>query len=160
MMTITRLYRFPASHRLHSPRLSAAENVRLYGKCNNPFGHGHNYVLEVTAAGNLDAHTGVLLSVSKLDRLVHEKVLQLFAYSNINVDVPQFKHLVPTTENVALVIANLLQQNWDAYLGALPARLHRVHIQETDRNGFEVLLNASQHTSIADSRPESVTLHA
>jgi 6-pyruvoyltetrahydropterin/6-carboxytetrahydropterin synthase len=159
-MKITRLYRFSASHRLHSPRLSAAENVRVYGKCNNPFGHGHNYVLEVTAAGDLDSRTSVLLPVSKLDRLVRETVLQLFAYSNINVDVPQFKHLVPTTENVALVIADLLQQHWDAYLGEVPARLHRIHIQETDRNGFEVLLNASQHTSIPDLRPESVTLNA
>jgi 6-pyruvoyltetrahydropterin/6-carboxytetrahydropterin synthase len=159
-MTITRLYRFSASHRLHSPRLSAAENLKLYGKCNNPFGHGHDYVLEVTAAGNLDSRTGVLLPVSKLDRLVHEKVLWLFAYSNINVDVPQFRHLVPTTENVALVIAGLLQQNWDADLGQVPARLHRVHIQETDRNGFEVLLKAPQHTSIPDSRHESVTLNA
>ncbi|MGI9073084.1 MAG: 6-carboxytetrahydropterin synthase [Bryobacteraceae bacterium] len=160
MMTITRLYRFSASHRLHSPRLSAAENVRLYGKCNNPFGHGHDYVLEVTATGTLDPRTGVLLPLSKLDGLVRETVLQLFAHSNINVDVPQFKHLVPTTENVALVIADLLQQNWDAYLGEVPARLHRVHIQETERNGFEVLLNAPRHISISDPRPESVTLNA
>ncbi len=90
MMTITRLYHFSASHRLHSPRLSAAENVRLFGKCNNPFGHGHDYVLEVTATGTLDPRRGVLLPLSKLDCLVRETVLQLFAHSNINVDVPQF----------------------------------------------------------------------
>jgi 6-pyruvoyltetrahydropterin/6-carboxytetrahydropterin synthase len=160
MMTITRLYRFPASHRLHSPRLSAAENARLYGKCNNPFGHGHDYVLEVTATGILDPGTGLLLPISKLDRLVHETVLQLFAYSDINADVPHFKHLVPTTENVTLVIAHLLEQNWDTYLGEIPARLHRVHIQETERNGFEVLLNAPQHISVPASRAESVTLNA
>lgn len=159
-MTSTRLYRFSASHRLHSPSLSAAENVRLYGKCNNPFGHGHNYVLEVTAVGDLDPRTGVLLPLSKLDSLVHETVLQLFAYSNINVDVPQLEHLVPTTENVALIIAQVLQENWEAYLGTAPAHLHRVHIQETDRNGFEVLLKVPQHTSPADSRSESVTLNA
>jgi 6-pyruvoyltetrahydropterin/6-carboxytetrahydropterin synthase len=140
--TITRVYRFSASHRLHSPDLSAAENVAVYGKCNNLFGHGHDYVLEVTAAGNLDQQTGLLLPVSKLDRLVQQTVLQRFAYSNINVDVPQFKHLVPTTENVVLVIAELLRQNWEAYLAGVPARLHGVHIQETDRNGFEVKLNA------------------
>ena len=108
----------------------------------------------------MDQQTGLLLPVSKLDRLVHETVLQLFAYRNINVDVPQFERLVPTTENVALVIADLLQQNWEAYLGAVPARLHRVHIQETDRNGFEVMLNLPQHTSITDSRQESVTVNA
>lgn len=140
--TITRLYRFSASHRLHSPSLSAAENVAVYGKCNNPFGHGHDYVLEVTASGNLDQQTGVLLPISKLDRLVQETVVQHFAYSNINLDMPQFKHLVPTTENVVLVITELLQQNWEAHLAGIPARLHRVHIQETDRNGFEVKLNA------------------
>jgi 6-pyruvoyltetrahydropterin/6-carboxytetrahydropterin synthase len=142
MTTITRLYRFSASHRLHSAGLSAAENISVYGKCNNPFGHGHDYVLEVSATGNLDQHTGLLLPLSKLDRLVQETVLQRFAYSNINIDVPQFEHLVPTTENVVLVITDLLQQNWEAYLGGVPARLHRVHIQETDRNGFEVKLNA------------------
>jgi hypothetical protein len=74
--------------------------------------------------------------------------------------VPQFNDLVPTTENVTLAIAGLLQQNWEAYLGAVPARLHRVHIQETDRNGFEVLLNPPQHTSMPDTRAESVTLNA
>lgn len=140
--TITRLYRFSASHRLHSPGLSASENASIYGKCNNPFGHGHDYVLEVTTAGDVDQKTGLLLPISKLDHLVQETVLQHFAYSNINVDVPQFEHLVPTTENVALVITDLLRQNWDSYLAGVPARLCRVHIQETDRNGFEVKLNA------------------
>jgi 6-pyruvoyltetrahydropterin/6-carboxytetrahydropterin synthase len=139
---ITRLYRFSASHRLHAPGLSAAENLATYGKCNNPFGHGHNYVLEVTAAGDLDEQTGVLLPLAKLDRLVEETVLRGFANSNMNVDVRQFKHLVPTTENVVLVITELLQQNWETYLTGVPARLRRVHIQETDRNGFEVKLNA------------------
>ncbi|MGI8961925.1 MAG: 6-carboxytetrahydropterin synthase [Bryobacteraceae bacterium] len=160
MMTITRLYRFSASHRLHSPDLSAAENVQVYGKCNNPFGHGHNYVLEVTATGLLDRRTGLLLPVSKLDRLVHETVLQLFAFRNINFDVPQFRQLVPTTENVTLVIAELLQRSWKAYLGKIPASLHRVHIQETDRNGFDVFLNTPQHSSVPDSQVESVTLNA
>jgi 6-pyruvoyltetrahydropterin/6-carboxytetrahydropterin synthase len=151
--TITRLYRFSASHRLHSPDLSAAENVSCYGKCNHPFGHGHNYVLEVTAAGDLDQRTGLLLPVSKLDQLVQDTVLQHLAYRNMNLDVPQFERLVPTTENVVLVITGLLQQNWEAYLAGVPARLRRVHIQETDRNGFEVVLNAR-------SRTERVTLNA
>jgi 6-pyruvoyltetrahydropterin/6-carboxytetrahydropterin synthase len=140
MMTITRRYRFSASHCLHSPNLTAAENSRIYGKCNHPFGHGHNYILEVTAAGALDRRTGLLLPVAKLDRLVEETVLQRFGHSNINVDVPQFERIVPTTENLALVITEVLQQNWAAYLGGIPARLHRLHIQETDRNG--VTLNA------------------
>jgi 6-pyruvoyl-tetrahydropterin synthase len=78
--------------------------------------------------------------VKGLDALVAEKVLDLFAYRNINVDVPQFSKLIPTTENVALVIAGLLEQYWDDYLPDSEARLSRVHIQETDRNGFEVLV--------------------
>jgi 6-pyruvoyltetrahydropterin/6-carboxytetrahydropterin synthase len=150
MMTITRRYRFSASHRLHSPTLTEAENSRLYGKCNNPFGHGHDYVLEVTAAGTVDPRTGALLPLAKLDRLVQETVLQKFAHSNMNLDLPDFHRLVPTTENLVSVIVELIQQNWDAYLGAIPARLHRVHIQETDRNGFEIVL----------PQPQSVTLNA
>jgi 6-pyruvoyltetrahydropterin/6-carboxytetrahydropterin synthase len=148
MMTITRLYRFSASHRLHSPVLSAAENSRLYGKCNSPFGHGHNYVLEVTAAGSMDRRTGLLLPISKLDSLIQETVLRRFAHRNINLDVPQFERLVPTTENLALVITDLLQQNWEAYLGDLAVRLHRIHIQETDRNGFEVLLPPTESVAL------------
>jgi 6-pyruvoyltetrahydropterin/6-carboxytetrahydropterin synthase len=161
MISATRIYRFSASHRLHSPQLGEAENARLYGKCNNPFGHGHDYALEVTAAGRVDDATGLLFPVSKLDRLVGEKILQLFASRNMNLDVPQFAHLVPTTENVALVIAGLLQRHWKAYLGGHAAHLRRVHIQETDRNGFEVLLAAPERCVILkEEESESVTIHA
>jgi 6-pyruvoyltetrahydropterin/6-carboxytetrahydropterin synthase len=121
MITLTRRYHFSASHRLHSPALSAAENARIFGKCNNPFGHGHNYTLEVTVA------EPIVSILPKLDRLVAERVLSLFAHRNLNLDVPQFAHLVPTTENIALVIADLLKDQ-------LP--LVRIHIQETDRNSF------------------------
>jgi 6-pyruvoyltetrahydropterin/6-carboxytetrahydropterin synthase len=163
-MTITRRYRFSASHRLHSPALSPEDNRTVYGKCNNPFGHGHDYVLEVTASGNINSRTGVLLPITKLDRLVQETVLRLFAHSNINLDLPQFEHLVPTTENVVRVITDLLEQNWDAYLDGFPVRLHRVHIQETDRNGFGILLpeESPQPSSDRDRRSssENVTLNA
>src|ERR1700761_3731276 len=134
MTTLTRLYRFAASHRLHSPALSDAENDSLYGKCNNPYGHGHDYILEVTAAGPLDSIHGRLLPVAALDRLVEEKILQLFRNRNINLDIAEFAELVPTTENLALVIARSLEQHWAAYLPASPARLARVHLQETARN--------------------------
>jgi 6-pyruvoyltetrahydropterin/6-carboxytetrahydropterin synthase len=143
MTTITRFYRFSASHRLHSSRLSEAENQRLYGKCNNPFGHGHDYVLEVSAAGAIDPTTGLILTRAKLDRLVEEKILAAFASRNMNLDLPEFATLVPTTENIALAIARRLQQHWAAYLAGSSARLSRVHIQETARNSFEVLLPAS-----------------
>ena len=144
MISLTRRYRFSASHRLHSSELSTAENARLFGKCNNPHGHGHDYVLEVTVSGQAEPTTGLLLPVSSLDRLVNEQVLRLFASRNINRDVSQFASLPATTENVALVIVALLQEHWREYVGATSARLARVHIQETERNGFEVLVGAGQ----------------
>ena len=160
MITLTRRYRFSASHRLHSPELTAAENAELYGKCNNPFGHGHDYILEITAAGEVDTFTGLILPVAKLDSLVQKIVLELFASRNINLDVPQFANLVPTTENIALVITGLLQEHWNTYLGNTRARLERIHIQETDRNSFEVLLPVSTNNRIYSHELESVTTHA
>ena len=144
MISLTRRYRFSASHRLHSSALSPAENARLFGKCNNPHGHGHDYVLEVTVTGETDSATGLILPLTTLDRLVEERVLRAFAWRNINLDLPQFEKLTATTENVALVIAGLLQQHWRDYLSGTPARLSRVYIQETERNGFEVLVGAAQ----------------
>jgi 6-pyruvoyltetrahydropterin/6-carboxytetrahydropterin synthase len=138
MISVTRRYYFSASHRLHLPDLSEAENEQLYGKCNNPFGHGHDYVLDVTAQGAADPATGQVVLRGELDRLVREQVLDIFEHRNINLDLRQFERLVPTTENIALVIMNLLQEHWGAYISG-PARLSGVHIQETDRNGFEVL---------------------
>lgn len=153
-MTVTRIYRFSASHRLHSAELSESENARLYGKCNNPFGHGHDYVLEVTVAGELDKATGLIVPLPVLDRFVQDIVLRQFAWRNVNLDVPQFARLVPTTENMALVIRDLLNKHWNRYFGDTRARLHRVHIQETDRNGFEVLLTPSS------DNPEPLHVHA
>jgi 6-pyruvoyltetrahydropterin/6-carboxytetrahydropterin synthase len=159
MIGITRVYRFSASHRLHSPQLSDRENAEIFGKCNNPYGHGHDYVLSVTVNGEVDRRTGILIPVSALDRLVREKVLDLFSYRNINMDVPQFARLIPTTENIALVIAGLLQEHWAEYLGVERARLHRVHVQETERNGFEVLLPVS-HPIERPNDTEGSLVHA
>ena len=160
MISLTRRYHFPASHRLHSPHLSEAENSRLYGKCNNPFGHGHNYVLELTVAGELHRETGLLVPLAKLDCFVAEKILRLFAYRNINVDVPQFAELVPTTENVVRVIGDLVRQHWAESFGDLRIHASRVQIQETDRNGFELLLSAPEIETFAAQRNESVMVHA
>ena len=114
----------------------------MFGKCNNPYGHGHDYVLSVTVAGKVDERTGLLVCIRELDSLVHEKVLRLFSHRNINSDVPQFANVVPTTENITLVIATLLEEHWSEYLDVTRVRLHRVHVQETDRNGFDVLIPA------------------
>ncbi len=144
MITLTRRYRFSASHRLHSPELSPARNVQLYGKCNNPHGHGHDYMLEVSIAGEVNPVTGLVVPLKAVDRLVEQHVLQTFASRNINLDVPQFQNLTATTENLALVISRLLRCHWRDYLGDTSARLARIYIQETERNGFEVLLGAAE----------------
>jgi 6-pyruvoyltetrahydropterin/6-carboxytetrahydropterin synthase len=160
MIELTRRYRFSASHRLHSARLSDVENARIYGKCNNQFGHGHDYVLQLTVSGNLDPATGLLVPLARLDRFVDQKILRLFSYRNINVDVPQFADLVPTTENVALVIGDLICRDWPESFRDLPVRVTRVHLQETDRNGFELLLPSTEIRNPSAVRNESVMVHA
>ena len=142
MISLTRRYQFSASHRLHSSALTDEENASLYGKCNNPYGHGHDYTLEVTVMGRVDPNTGLLLALSDLDALVSREVLRLFSGRNINLDVPQFQSLVPSTENIVLVIRDLLREHWRRYLGESSAYLSRVHVQETERNGFEIAVEA------------------
>ena len=150
MTTVTRRYAFSASHRLHVRSLSESENARIFGKCNNPFGHGHNYTLSVSVCGDIDASTGVLVPIAALDDLVHRHVLHLLDHRNLNTDVPQFRDLVPTTENLAVLISGLLYDHRDE-LNCPAARLHSVHVQETDRNSFEVLLPRGAPSSRLDS---------
>jgi 6-pyruvoyltetrahydropterin/6-carboxytetrahydropterin synthase len=138
--SLTRRYHFAASHRLHTPVFSKEENARIFGKCNNPYGHGHNYVLSVTVHGHVDPHTGQVSVLETLDAYVNSRVLQHFASRNINLDVPAFQNLVPTTENLVLVIARMLDENWTDVFGTSGPRLSRVHVQETGRNSFELLL--------------------
>jgi 6-pyruvoyltetrahydropterin/6-carboxytetrahydropterin synthase len=158
-LSITRKYRFSASHRLYVPAFSEEKNARLYGKCNNPFGHGHDYVLSVTAAGPGDERTGLLVKRAELDGLVSQAVLPLFRHKYLNLDVQQFAALVPTTENVAAVIASLLQENWRTYIGNPDARLSRIHVQETDRNSFEILIPLRPEQN-KERIHESVIVHA
>jgi len=136
MTRLTRRYRFSASHRLHARELSEAENRALYGKCNNPHGHGHNYVLEVRVAGPVDEH-GRVADRAALDRLVEGCVLGDFRYRNLNLDLPEFANLVPTSENVALVIGRRLAANWrQAFPDPGPA-LDKIRLYETKRNVVE-----------------------
>src|ERR1700693_58480 len=102
-MKLTRRYRFSASHRLDTPALSPEENRKLYGKCNNPYGHGHNYVLDVTLEGSPGV-SGLVASRSALDTLVSERVLARMDHRNLNEDVAELASAVATTENLALVI--------------------------------------------------------
>ncbi|MGH9395282.1 MAG: 6-carboxytetrahydropterin synthase [Terriglobia bacterium] len=137
MIHLTRRYHFSASHRLHSGSLSADENLRVYGKCNNPYGHGHNYVLHVTVAGELDPATGMALDLALLDRVVEEEVLEPLGHTHLNLDVEIFKRVVPTTENVCMEIFRLLRQRLEKEIPRSPARLRKVLLEETQSNYFE-----------------------
>lgn len=142
MIRLTRRYRWPASHRLHSEALSDERNWQLYGKCNNPYGHGHDYVLEVSVRGNVDAQSGLVARIEVLDALVESSVLHDFAHRNLNLDVPDFAACVPTTENIAAAIQRRLQTNWTkAFPGEDPKIgpvLDRVRVRETRNNSFEL----------------------
>jgi 6-pyruvoyltetrahydropterin/6-carboxytetrahydropterin synthase len=127
---LTRRYMFSASHRLHSERFSAAENQRVYGKCNNPHGHGHNYAVEITVAGQVDAATGMVCNLVDLDSFVEREVLERFGHGHLNALAP-FRDVVPTTENLATEIYRIMSQ------GFTPARVEKIRIEETMLNSFE-----------------------
>ena len=137
-MLVTRKYRFSASHRLHAPALGDAENRTLYGKCNNPFGHGHNYEIAVTVRGPVEAQSGRVVDPELLDGLVRRQVLEPFGHSNLNMDTDAFRGVVPTSENVAVEICRRLKRHWSAaFPGAWP-KLEKIRIAETERNIFEL----------------------
>lgn len=137
MVYLTRRYRFSASHRLHNDILTAGENSRLYGKCDNAFGHGHNYMLEVTVAGEVDATTGMVLDLAILDGAVQREVIDRFDLSNLNLDSDRFRTLVPTTENVCIEIHSLLREKLNGGSRWPTARLDRIRLEETNSNAFE-----------------------
>jgi 6-pyruvoyltetrahydropterin/6-carboxytetrahydropterin synthase len=137
MIRVTRQYRFSASHRLHAAALSDEENRAVFGKCNNPHGHGHNYVLEVSARGPVDEETGLAVDVSKLDRLVRDSVLRDIETTDLN-RLPDFSERVPTTENLAEALLSRLTQAWRAAFSEEWPVLDGVRIRETPRNTFEV----------------------
>lgn len=130
MVTLTRTYEFCAAHRLHSQELSAEENRALFDKCNNPHGHGHNYVLEVTVGGEPDPRTGLLIDLELLDGVVHREVVDRYDHRHLNLDIEEFRTLNPTSENLVKVI-------WERLEPGLPPRVLRsVTIRETERNLF------------------------
>jgi 6-pyruvoyltetrahydropterin/6-carboxytetrahydropterin synthase len=119
-----------ASHRLHTESLSAEANRAAYGKCNNPHGHGHNYVIEVVAGGDVDADTGMVVNMADLDEVVQQRVLERFDHTNLNLD-PLFVNQVPTTENLCRAVFGVLK-------GALPTgELEYVRVEETENNFFQ-----------------------
>jgi 6-pyruvoyltetrahydropterin/6-carboxytetrahydropterin synthase len=127
---LTRRYMFSASHRLHSDAMSEAENVATYGKCNNSYGHGHNYALEVTVSGAVDEGTGMVCNLTDLDEFVRGEILERFDHQNLNT-LTEFAATVPTTENLCMVIYDILQR------GFRYAHLEKVRFEETMMNSFE-----------------------
>ena len=125
-----RCYTMSASHRLHNDALSGAENRAAYGKCNNPHGHGHNYIVEVLVGGPVDQETGTVIDLAQMDEIVQKRVLERFDHANLNLD-PLFAREVPTTENLCRTVYKLLDGSLE------PARLAHVRIEETENNFFE-----------------------
>jgi 6-pyruvoyltetrahydropterin/6-carboxytetrahydropterin synthase len=127
---LTRRYEFPASHRLHRDDMSEAENRDVYGKCNNPHGHGHNYAVEVTVSGQVDAKTGMVCNLADLDQFAQAKVIATFDHANLNC-LPAFAEKVPSTENLCIEIFDIFRT------GFTPAKIEKIRIEETRKNSFE-----------------------
>lgn len=127
---LTRRYVMAASHRLHSDQLSEAENRLTFGKCNNPHGHGHNYAVEVTVSGQVSPSTGMICNLVDIDDCFRREIMGRFDHENLNTR-PEFADLVPTTENLAAVIFDILKREFHA------AHLEKIRIEETRNNSFE-----------------------
>jgi 6-pyruvoyltetrahydropterin/6-carboxytetrahydropterin synthase len=127
---LSRRYLFSASHRLYSEVMSDEENQSTYGKCNNPFGHGHNYIVEVTVSGQVNRQTGMVCNLTDLDGFIEREVLARYGHENLNT-MKEFAQDVPTTENLCIQIYEIVQR------GFLQAHLERVRLEETMMNSFE-----------------------
>ena len=131
IVTITKKLKFNAAHRLHSEDLSAEENRKIFGKCNNPNGHGHNYTIEVRLRGEISSKHGMVANLTDVKRIVEETVCERLDHKFLNKDVDEFKHLVPTAENIAVVCWNWLQET---EIGGL---MEKIILHETDTNYCE-----------------------
>jgi len=127
---LTRRYLFMSSHRLHNPSLTDTANREVYGKCNNPHGHGHNYFLEVTVSGSPAVETGMVCDLGALDTAVKSEILERFDHQNLN-ELPEFDRIVPTTENLAIRVQEILSRV------PLPTHLEGIRVEETANNSFE-----------------------
>ena len=130
-VAVYRKEHFNAAHRLHNPALDAATNEKLFGKCNNPNYHGHNYELIVKVVGEPDEQTGYVVDLKLLSDLIKTEVLKKFDHKNLNLDVAAFKELNPTAENIAIVIYKILREKLDDHLDV------QVRLYETERNFVE-----------------------
>jgi 6-pyruvoyltetrahydropterin/6-carboxytetrahydropterin synthase len=132
VVTMTRLYTFSAAHRLYNPQLSDEENRAIYGKCANPYGHGHDYRLEITVRGVPNPITGMVMNLTELDTLVQAEVLRHLDHKHLNEETPPFDHIPPTSENLVAFIVEQLTPHLQGN-----ARLYRVRLWETPRSYFE-----------------------
>ncbi len=137
MVYLTRSIEFSASHRLHSAKLSAEDNQRLYGKCNNPNGHGHNYVVEVTVCGEPDLRTGIVIDLGKFETLLDDEIDSRFDHKHLNLDTDFFEKSPATAENIAIVIWKLIESKIPACRTGGKVELHRVRLIETARSWFD-----------------------
>jgi len=140
MIYITRKLEFCASHRLHNPEYSDTKNEEVFGLCNNPNGHGHNYVMEVTVCGEVDPETGMVLDLKALKKLVNEEIILKVDHKNLNVDVPFLKNIIPTAENLAI-------QFWETLESKIEnGQLHEIKLYESERNF--VIYRGSSHERV------------
>ncbi len=145
---------FSAAHRLASPRLSYEENCEIYGKCARPHGHGHNYHMEVTVKGQIDPRTGMLVDLAALQAAIDEYVVEPFDHTFLNKDIPYFAEVVPTAENIAVHIRDLLQ----GPIADLGASLHKVKLIESPNNSAEVYAAVPMGDAAAAAAPEFSTV--
>ncbi len=132
---LSRRYRFSASHRLHVDALSEEQNRAIFGKCNNPFGHGHDYVVEVTLSGPVDPATGMVANLADLDRFTRQEVLERFDHTNLNT-LEAFRDRVTTTENLCLEIWSIFSLFAES-VDHPQLKLERIHVEETGNNSFD-----------------------
>lgn len=131
MIYVTRREVFSASHRIYNPNLSDEENFKIYGKCSNPNGHGHNYTIEVTIAGEINSDTGYLIDLTQLKKIIHENVIDKLDHKNLNMDVEFLKDKIPTAENILIGI-------WNQLADKIPAgKLYSIKLYETENNYVE-----------------------
>lgn len=130
-LLVTRRVRFNAAHRVHNPALSDAENAALFGKCNNPNWHGHNYTLDVSVEGDVDPVTGYVVDLAKVRDVAERELLELVDHRNLNLDVPFLEGIIPTSENIIVAFWRVLAP------GLAPARLARLVLWETENNYVE-----------------------
>jgi 6-pyruvoyltetrahydropterin/6-carboxytetrahydropterin synthase len=135
-LEITRREEFSAAHRLHNPALSLAENQNLYGICNNPNGHGHNYAVEVTVRGPVPEGTGMVMDLNRLMLILREELVDVVDHKHLNLDVPFLSGIIPTAENVAVAFWKQIEPRISAFEGS---RLHRIRLYESRSNFVDYL---------------------